>query len=81
MWTRSACVLLACSTGYPDDTYKVLYVNGSSRTVHGLPNTPKVVTGCFSFQASVLHDLMIEFYSEVLHVSIYLIICRIHTEN
>jgi hypothetical protein len=74
VWTRCACLLLACSTGYPHGPYKVLYVNGSSRTVHRLPNTTRIITGCLSLQANVPHDLRIGFSPEVFRVFIYLFI-------
>jgi hypothetical protein len=69
--TRCACVLLACSTGYPYGPYKVLYVNGSSWIVHGLPNTTRIVTRSLSPQESVLCGLKKEFSPEVLHIFIY----------
>jgi hypothetical protein len=74
VWTRCACMLLACSTGYPHGPYKVLYVNGSSRIVHGLPNTTRIVTGSLSPQASVPCGLKNWFSPEVLYLFIYLFV-------
>jgi hypothetical protein len=75
VWTHCACVLLACSTGYPHGPYKVLYVNGPA----------ELFMDCLiqlrSFQASVPYDLSIGFSPEVLYVFIHLIIYGIHIEN